>query len=83
MIHRRHSNLADKILNYSITGIVICFGILILLGAFELRNDIRVGFGGVILLYGMIKLALLRTKYRKEKMISDESDLYEKDTKSS
>jgi len=50
-------------------GISSLLGFLVLVGVFNVNQKIRVVFGWIVLIYGLVRFLLLRLKYKREEII--------------
>ena len=69
MRQKERSSKFEKIFNYSICGISTLLGFLVLVGVFNMNQKIRVVFGWIVLIYGLVRFLLLRLKYKREEII--------------
>lgn len=68
LVLNSHSSKFERAFNYSLVVVLILLGLLIVSGIFRsIPADFRNIFGGIILLYGVVRFLLLSRKYRKEK----------------
>jgi len=68
LVLNSHSSKFERAFNYSLVGVLILLGLLIISGIFRsMPSDFRTIFGGVILVYGLVRLFLLNSRYRREK----------------
>jgi len=68
-----HSSKFERVFNYTLIGILIVLGLLVISGVFRMDPNFRIIFGGIIMVYGFLRFLLLRNKYRKEQ-ISEEKE---------
>ena len=73
MIMNNRSSKFEIVFNYTLVGILIVLGLLVISGVFRMDPNFRIIFGGIILVYGFLRFLLLRNKYRKEQ-ISEEKE---------
>jgi len=67
LVLNSHSSKFERIFNYTLVGLIILLGIVIISGIFSLETNFRNIFGGIILAYGFLRLWLLSNRYRKER----------------
>jgi len=63
---RKSSTKFERIFNYSVCFTISFLGLLVLLNAFNIEKNIRIIFGWVILLYGLLRFFLLWMRYRSQ-----------------
>ncbi len=74
LVLNSHSSKFDKAFNYSLVAILIILGLVIISGIFRsMPADFRNIFGGIILVYGVVRLLLLSSRYRREKQDENQS----------
>ena len=64
----------ERVFNYTLIGILIVLGLLVISGVFRMDPNFRIIFGGIILVYGFFRFLLLRNKYRKEQIIEEKKE---------
>ncbi|OGC78078.1 MAG: hypothetical protein A2Z27_03930 [candidate division Zixibacteria bacterium RBG_16_50_21] len=60
-----------KFLTYSVILLLIGVGILLLAGYFKIDPNLRLIFGFVFIVYGVIRLLTVRRKYKRKNEIQD------------
>jgi uncharacterized protein YhhL (DUF1145 family) len=60
-----------KYLTYSVILLLIGVGILLLAGYFKIDSSLRLIFGFVFIVYGVIRLLTVRWKYKRKNEIQD------------
>lgn len=74
MIMNNRSSKFERVFNYTLVGILIVLGLLVISGVFRMDPNFRIIFGGIILVYGFLRFLLLRNKYRKEQIIEEKKE---------
>lgn len=74
MIMNNRSSKFERVFNYTLAGILIVLGLLVISGVFKMDPNFRIIFGGIILVYGFLRFLLLRNKYRKEQIIEEKEE---------
>jgi len=75
LVLNSHSSKFERAFNYSLVAVLILLGLLIISGIFRsMPPDFRSIFGGIILVYGVVRFLLLRNRYRKEEKIEEKKE---------
>jgi len=60
-----------KYLTYSVILLLIAVGVLLLAGYFKIDPNLRLIFGFVFIVYGVIRLLTVRWKYKRKNEVQD------------
>jgi uncharacterized membrane protein YedE/YeeE len=74
MVSDYRSSKFERVFNYTLIGVLIVLGLLVISGVFRMGPNFRIIFGGIILVYGFLRFLLLKNKYRKEQIIEEKKE---------